>query len=638
MRGRAGGAVSCGASGASGAADAAADGAIVLYTAIMNDGQRPGFRSVLHLGRTLRLVWSIAPGWTVASALLAVVQGLLPLAGLLVLRVVINAVQAGAKAPDKAAAFRHVVALIVIAGVIGVIAALARSVSQLVSEAQGQVVTDHISDLIHAKSIEVDLEYYENSAYYDVLHRAQQEAPYRPAKIVGDLVTVAQNLVSVAGVLVLLMRLNWVIGVVIVAAAIPGALVRLRFSSRLYFWQRDRTLTDRLSWYFHWLLTDGSKAKEIRLFGLGPLFRGRFGELRRQLRRERLRLTLRRSAGDLGSGVVATLAVFGMFAYIAWRAVQGAILVGSLVMYYLAFQTGLTAIQGALSGFAGLYEDNLFLTYYHDFMALERRVLEPEHARTVSRPMCEGIVFDEVTFRYPDTDRVALEGVSLTIRPGEVAALVGANGSGKTTLVKLLCRLYDPQTGAISIDGVDLRELATTDLRRGISVIFQDFAQYQLSARENIWVGNVDLDPEDEAVHAAARAAGADDLIAGLEHGYDQTLGKWFEEGDDLSTGEWQKVALARAFVRDADILVLDEPTSALDPIAEWNVFERIREMAQARAVVLISHRFSTVRNADRIHIMDHGRIVESGSHDELIGIDGRYARMYEVQARAYQV
>jgi ATP-binding cassette, subfamily B, bacterial len=592
---------------------------------------------VLHLGRTIRLVWSISPGWTVANVVLAVVQGLLPIATLYMTQFIINAVKAGASASDKSAAFHHVAWLILIAGLIGLAGALARSVGMLVSEAQGQVVTDHISDIIHAKSIEVDLEYYENSRYYDVLHRAQQEAPYRPTKIVNDLVAIGQSLISLIAVLVMLFSLSWAVGLIIVVAALPGAYFRMRYSSRLYEWERGRTGSDRRSWYLHWLLTDGQWAKEVRLFGLGETFRGWFRELRAVLRRERLTIVTRRSLADFASGVAAVVAIFGTFAYIAWRTIQGTLTIGAMVRYYLAFQVGMTSLQTALGSLADLYEDNLFLTYFHEFQTLGRTVPDPLEPRAVPRPIREGISFEAVSFAYPDTDRQALERVSLTVLPGEVAALVGPNGSGKTTLVKLLCRLYDPQEGRITIDGCDLRELEVVDLRRGMSVIFQDYAEYQLTARENIWVGNIALDPSDPAIEAAAREAGADEVIAGLPQGYDTVLGKVFEDGEQLSVGEWQKVALARALLRGADILVLDEPTSALDPIAEANAFDRIREHADGRAVILISHRFSTVRMADRIHILEHGRIVESGTHDELMELDGRYARMYEVQARAYQ-
>jgi ATP-binding cassette subfamily B protein len=598
---------------------------------------RPRLKDALHIGGAMRLVWDAAPGWTVLNVAMAVVQGVLPLLSVGLLGLIIGAVTEGMTSADHAAAFRKAALYIALAAAVGLVTALMRSLGALVTEAMGQVVTDHVSDLIHSKSLAVDLEYYENSKYYDVLHRAQQEAPTRPMRIVSDLTSTGQSLITLVAMAGLLVKLSWVLGVIIVVVAIPGALVRMRFSGKMYRWQRQRSMAERQSWYLHWLLTDGTRAKEVRLFGLGELFRGMFHDLRQILRKERIGIASHRAWADFASGAVAVLAIFGTFAFIAWKTISGAITIASMVVFYQAFQIGLTSLQAVLAGLAGLYEDNLFLTYYHEFMTLESRLPEPLEPRPMPATLHEGIVFHDVTFSYADTARTALADIDLAIRPGEVCALVGANGSGKTTLVKLLCRLYDPQQGTITLDGVDLRDLATAELRRGVSVIFQDYSQYQFSARQNIWVGNIDLPEDSEAVAEAARASGADEVISGLRHGYDTMLGKWFEDGEELSIGEWQKVALARAFVRDAQVLVFDEPTSALDPTAEWKAFEHIRELAQGRAVVLISHRFSTVRTADRIHILEHGRIVESGSHDELVALGGKYARMYEVQARAYR-
>ncbi len=599
--------------------------------------QRPRLKDALRLGDAIRLVWDAAPGWTVLNVVMAVVQGVLPLFSVYLMKLIVDAVSEGVTSADHSAAFQRAAVLIALAAGVGLATAGLRSLTTLVNEAMGQVVTDHVSDVIHSKSIAVDLQYYESSRYYDALHRAQQEAPSRPMRIVADLMLTAQNTISVVAMAALLLTLHWSIGLIILGAALPGALVRMRFSGEMFRWQRRRTMSERQTWYLHWLLTDGTRAKEVRLFGLGDLFRGWYRDLRTVLRKERIGIARRRSLAEFGSGAGAVIAVFGTFAYIVWRTITGTITLGDMVMYYQAFQTSLNSLQQILTGLANLYEHNLFLTYYTEFMQLEPQIRERHSPRPVPRPLREGVVFRDVSFAYPDTERTALADIDLTIRPGEVCALVGHNGSGKTTLVKLLCRLYDPQQGSITLDGLDLREFGTDELRRSLSVIFQDFSQYQFSARQNIWLGNIDLPEASDEVVAAAKDSGADEVLAGLRNGYDTMLGKWFEDGEELSIGEWQKVALARAFVRDAQVLVFDEPTSALDPTAEWKAFEHIRRLAQGRAVVLISHRFSTVRTADRIHLVEHGRIVESGTHDELVALDGTYARMYEVQAHAYR-
>ena len=595
-------------------------------------------RAALRIGRALKLVWSSAPGWALASAALTVIQGLLPLAAIWLMKLIVDAVTDGVAAADHSAAFREVAVLIGLAATVGLAMAVARSLAALVDQALSQTVTDHVTDTIHAQSVKVDLEYYEDPRYHDTLYRAQQEAPYRPTSIVRNLTVSGQAVVTLVAMAGLLLSLHWAVGLIVLAAAIPSAAVRLLYSRKLYAWQQRRSGAERESHYAHWLLTDSTRAKEIRLFDLGGHFRAWHRDLRRLLRREQLGLTGHRSVAELLAGVATVAAVFGAFAYIAWRTIIGAVTLGMMVAYYQAFQTSLSSLQSTLGGFAGLYEDGLFLTYFDEFMNLEPRVIQEGHPKRVPRPIKEGIRFEEVHFGYPDTERTALAAVSLTIRPGEVTALVGPNGSGKTTLVKLLCRLYDPSSGSITLDGLDLRSIDVVDLRRQISVIFQDFAQYQLSAGENIRLGDVDLAVTDPLIEAAARDAGIHDTIKRLRHGYDTMLGKWFDEGEELSVGEWQKMALARAFVRDARIIVLDEPTSALDPQAEWDVFRHVRELAEERAVLLISHRFSTVRVADNIHILDQGRIAESGTHDELVALGGRYAEMYEVQARAYSL
>ena len=598
---------------------------------------RPKILRTLQLGRALRFVWQSAKGWTVASGALLVVQGVLPLLPLYLMKLIVDAVTSGLTAPDKGAVFRQVLFLVLLMGAATLVAALFRSIGGLVGEAQAQAVTDHMNDVLHAKSVDVDLEYYESAQYYDTLHRAQREAPYRPTHLVNGLAQIGQNGISLLAMAGLLVLFHWIIAAVLFVAVIPGVAVRLGYAGKMYRWQREQTSTERHAGYLNRMLTGSGHAKEIRLFDLGPLFMRRFRDLRRKLRGERLGIAVRRSVAELAAQTGATVAIYGSLGFIAYRAVQGAITLGDLVMYYQAFQRGQGFLQGMLGGLAGIYEDNLFLSNMNEFLDLKRKVAEPVHATPVPRPMQTGIVLDHVGFQYPTGARKVLEDVSLFIRPGEVVALVGENGSGKTTLVKLLCRLYDPTGGMITIDGVDLRRFETAALRREFSVLFQDYAQYHLTARENIWLGNIALPPDHERVIAAARDSGADDVIRRLPKGYETVLGKLFEDGEELSIGEWQKVALSRAFLRDAQILVLDEPTSSLDARAEQAVFENFRKLASGRTTLLISHRFSTVRMADRIYVLQDGRIIEGGTHEELIRRGGTYAHLFETQARQYR-
>ena len=334
---------------------------------------------------------------------------------------------------------------------------------------------------------------------------------------------------------------------------------------------------------------------------------------------------------------MAALAVFAAFAYIAWETFQGGLSIGDLVMYFVAVQRGQSQMQTLFAGLGSLYEDNLFLARLEGFMEVEPEVVAPQDPKPVPRPIKYGIRFEGVSFRYPASSRPLLDGIDLEINTGEVVALVGANGAGKTTIVKLLCRLYDPIGGRITIDGIDLREFRPEELRREISVVFQDFFKYFLPARDNIWFGDVDRPREGPEIGEAARMAGADAFVRNLRHGYDTDLGRLWDEGEELSTGEWQKIALARGFFREAQLLVVDEPTSALDAVAEAELFQTLHRLVGGRATLLISHRFSTVRMADRIYVMDGGRILESGTHEELLSQNGKYAHLYLLQAAPYR-
>ncbi|MEM7064673.1 MAG: ABC transporter ATP-binding protein [Cyanobacteria bacterium P01_B01_bin.77] len=584
----------------------------------------------------LRLVWQSSPRWTLLRLLLVIFQGFLPLISIYLVKLLVDALTNRATLSNPERILQQSTPLLM--GVIGVtlITLICKTFSDLVNTAQTQRVSDHMRSILHGKSIAIDLAYYENPRYHDTLQRAQQEATTRPNQILTRLAQVGQNGISLVAMVGLLLTLHWGIAIVLLLAAMPTVLVRLRHIRQLYHWQRTWTPIERKSMYFSWLIIGEMFAKEIRLFGLGELFSQRFDQLRKKLYNAKLRLMAQRSLSFLAAQLLAGILVGSIYGWILHQTLYGSLNLGDLVLYHQALQRGQGALKSLTSSLSGLYEDNLFLTNLYEFLDLTPTIVSPASPRAMPVPMRQGIMLERVSFSYADSSRQALHDISLSVKPGETIALVGENGSGKTTLIKLLCRLYDPTSGQITIDGVDLRDLNLTELRQQVSVIFQDYAKYHLSAQENIWLGNTHLAPSDSAVVSAAKKSGAHDVIARLPQGYDTMLGKLFSGGEELSIGQWQKVALARAFLRKSQVIVLDEPTSAMDPKAEYGVFKTFRELIQDQAAILITHRLSTVRMADRIYVMDSGRIVESGSHDQLMDQQGTYAHLFNTQAQNY--
>lgn len=591
----------------------------------------------LRILPALQLVWQSGPSWMIARIVILVIQSTLPLVSLYLTKLLIDTVSTSLITADKTAVFHQGIILIAMAGAVTIATSLCNSLSEVVNTAQSQRLTDYMQSILHAKSIEADLEYYENAQYYDALQRAQQEAPYRPNQILNHLVQVGQNGISLVAMIGLLISLHWGIVGVLMVAAIPSVLVRQKYARIMYDWQRKWTPIDRQASYLGWMLTSDVYAKEIRLFDLGSFFSERFRRLRRQIYKESLAVITSRSTANLAAQALAGIFVFAAYGFILYQTIFGVLRLGDLVLYQQALQRGQSALQGLLGNLSSLYEDNLFLANLYEFLDLKPKLVEPLHPKSLPQPFKSSITFNNVSFQYSTTTRQALFDINLTIKPGEVVALVGENGSGKTTLVKLLCRLYDPTSGNITIDGIDLREFNTTDLRRQISVIFQDYAKYHFTAAENIWLGNIDIPQNHEDVIKAAYRSGADEVIKSLPNGYDTILGKLFDQGEELSIGQWQKIALARAFLRNSQVIILDEPTSAMDPKAEEEVFEKFRQLIKGQAAILISHRLSTVKMADRIYLLEYGKIVESGTHEELMQLGGSYAHLFETQAKNYR-
>jgi len=598
---------------------------------------RQRIKAAFRLGRALRLVWKAAPGWTLANLALVLVQGALPLAALYVMKRILDAVAAAVGSPGRPELSEAVWLWILVAGCVALFVALTRLLGEYVTEAQSLQVTDSVAEILHAQSIAVDLAYYEDPSYYDTLHRAQGEAPYRPARIVGGLVQIAQNGLALAGIAAWLVSFNWALAAMLFLAVLPGALARLVYSRRLYGLQQAQTEQERRSWYYHTVLTEMLHAKELRIFNLGALFQARYRDVRQALRAAALALARHRVVAEFLTQVVATAALFGSLAWIAWQTIRGTITLGDLAVYYLGFQTGLTLLQSVLRALAGLYEDNLFLTNLYQFLDLQPAITAPSRPTPVPRPVARGIVFRDVAFRYPGHGADAVLGIDLELGPGEVVALVGENGSGKSTIAKLLCRLYDPTGGDIAVDGISLRDLNPAAWRREISVAFQDYAHYAMTAGENIWLGDIEKPVDEDGIARAGQRSGADVVVKKLPDGYDTLLGRWFQQGRELSAGEWQRIAMARAFWREARILVLDEPSSSLDPLAEAELTRQFRALLGGRSALIISHRLSTVQMADRIYVMDRGRIAERGTHAALLGQGGLYAKLYWAQAEHYR-
>jgi ATP-binding cassette subfamily B protein len=595
-------------------------------------------RRILQLGRAVGLVWSASPGWTIANAALIAIKAALPLVFLFVLKLLIDALtQIFSGGTADQALNDRVVLLVGIAAATALLQSLAVAAGRLIIDTQSQVITDHVATLLHQKSIEVDLEYYEQPKYHDTLHRAQQQATYRPRRIVDRLLDVGQNGLSLAVMGAVLVSFHWAILPVLALASIPGVILRMRHSAQYYDWERRATAEERLASYYNEVLNSVGHAKDIRLFGLGPLFRERFVALRKKLRQQRTRLVWNRASGDFIGDGIAVIGMFAVFAAMVHSVTAGIITVGSLVMYFTALQRAWSHVGAMLHSTSELYEDNLFLGELYEFLDLEPHVLEPAEPLPVPTPIATGLVLEKIGFRYPNSGRQVLTDISLRIRAGEHVALVGHNGSGKTTLAKLICRLYDVSEGAITLDGIDIRRFRIRDYRDRLGVLVQDYPHYQQTARENVWFGNTALSPRDPRIEEAARASGADAVFARLKGGYDAMLGNRFKTGEELSGGQWQKVALARIFVRDCPILLLDEPTSALDPDAEEEVLTRFRQLAQGRTTILISHRLSAVKDVDTIYVLEQGRIAESGAHAELMRRGGVYARLFELQAKNYR-
>jgi len=599
---------------------------------------RKVFLAFRELPRVIRLVWQTNRLMTISMALISVISGFLPAVSVWVTRGVVDSVVTAAFSSQHD--MRMVWFFVVAQLLVGLLQSFFGTISNIVQQLLQERIGNRVQSMILRKANTLDLAFFEDADFYDKLRNATDESVYKPMQMVSQLFDFVKTVVTLFSMLGILLSLAWWLAVISLLMPIPAFISSSRYGWRGYRKMRHQSPERRRMLYLIRLMTTDTYNKEIKLFNLGHFFVKQYDDVAEELYQQDKKIVVPRYLAGFGWGGLSTLANSAIYIYVAFETVARVVTIGGLTMYtQAAMQVG-SNFQGLLSDISGIYENNLYVDTLYEFLEYQPRIVSPTAPQLLERdPVVPGldIEFRDVSFTYPGKDQAALDHVSFTIKAGEAIALVGRNGAGKTTLVKLMTRLDDPDDGQILVGGRDVREYDIEALRRMVGVIFQDYVTYYMSARENIGVGKIDDIENLDLVERAAWKSGANAVITKLPDGYSTMLGRWFKDGFQLSGGEWQKVALARAFMRDAPILVLDEPTSSLDAQAEYEIFTKFRLLTEGKTAVFISHRFSTVRLADRIFVIEQGVVKESGSHDELIALNGRYAELFNLQAEAYR-
>jgi ATP-binding cassette subfamily B protein len=582
--------------------------------------------------QTLYLIWQTAPAWTTAWTLLLCVQGLLPGANVYLSKLLVDNLVVAMKAGINSESWKLVIVPAALMATVLLLTQLTNAALGIVRTIQSELVQDRITALVQEKSIAADLFFYELPEYHDRLHQARSNASGRSLSLLENIGSLLQNSITLLTMATILLPYGAWLPLVLVVSSLPALYVVVRFNRYYHQWWEQTTPQRRRAEYYDFLMTQIYSAAELRLFDLGDHFQGAYTRIRDRLRQETIQLATQQSLTQLAGSISALLIAGSTMAWMLWRLLQGFLTLGDLALFYQAFNSGQSLMRSALSNAGQIYSNSLFLGSLFEFLKLQPEIQDPPYPQPLSLPIQQGINLRNITFRYPGSQRAILQNFNLTIPAGKIVAIVGENGAGKSTLIKLLCRFYDPETGSIEIDGIDIRQFAVKELRRLLTVMFQLPVTYQNTVAENVAISDIYSQPSCDAIQQAIRDAGAEEIIAKLPQGYDTQLGKLFATGTDLSGGEWQRIALARAFLRQAPILILDEPTSFMDSWAEHDWLDRFRGMAKNRSAVVITHRFTLAMRADIIHVMQAGQIVESGTHDQLIALGGLYAQSWQAQ------
>lgn len=583
---------------------------------------------------SLRLVWISAPGWAFANTIMSVLRSIFPLLIIWLLKSVIDGITHAATA-NTGTPIVSVIWPIIAVVVIWFLDEASSDFSNFVRKKQSLKLEIYMYSLLHAKAIKLDLINFERPEYFDCLARASREAPWRPNSILNNLVSMVRGLLSLLLMAGLILTLHWALTVLLIVANIPGIWLRLHYAGILYNFQRQQTPEARKSAYFNWLLTGDRPSRELRLFGLGNYFMDLFKKSFLKQKEEEINIIRKRTLIELVSNLCKACALLVTLLFVAHKTIGGNLSIGQMAMFLMAFRQGMIYIRDLFTSVGGLYEDNLFIGDTFEFLNLKEKIIAAEPVITAD-PLKSKIVFDNISFTYPGNNFRTINNVSFEIKKGEIIALVGPNGAGKSTLVRILCRLYDPDSGSVKYDDTDIKNIDPEEYRKQFSIVFQDFMLYNLSAGENIRLGNIEETKPAGRIKSSAITTGVDDLIENLPGGYNTVIGNLFDDSRELSWGEWQKIALARALFRDAPLLILDEPSSALDADTEYEIFNKFREIVKGRTSILISHRFTNVNLADRIIVLNKGAIAETGTHDELMKQGGIYFTMFSKQSSRF--
>lgn len=595
---------------------------------------RKTWAGLLHV---VSLVWHTNRLLTLGLATTTLLQSALPAIQIWLMGRLVDEVVAGLNGRGDDTHVRVIVLLAALQLAVLLASSLMQSLGDICQQLLQEQLAIHVQLEIMHHASSLDLADFENSTYYDQLQQAQRESSQRPVRMVTQVFGLIRSIVTFSTMIALLTSLSWWVAAAAIVSPIPAFVSQSRYGWWGFQVMRWQSPLRRLMSYLTLLMTTDQYAKEIKIFSVGDYFIERYRTTAATYYETTQKLLVKRNLASFGWGSITTIASSGTFLYVALLALRGQVSLGSLTVYTQAANQVQGAFQGILGGLQGIYENALFLSTYRELLERESsiaRPLQPVHVRV---PFAQGIEFRNVSYRYPGREEYAVQNLSFTIAPRETIALVGRNGAGKSTVVKLLSRLYDPSDGQILINGTDIRKYDPAELRREFGLMFQDYAAYQFTVSENIGVGNIEQMEDLAKVADAATRAGVLDMVAKLPEGFQTTLGKWFEGGHQLSGGEWQKIALARAFMRDAQILILDEPTASLDAQSEDELFSRIKQLTTGRMTLYISHRFSTARMADRIFLLDHGQLKEAGSHDALMLLNGQYAELFKLQAASYR-